>query len=493
MRRLALATTLIAGLLTLPASASELIVPSGSFGSGARSAGFVDPVSIAVDDAGRVYVADAGAGHVEVFDSAPAGNRYLLTIGDGKLVKPAAVAVDNRQRVYVADAGRNLVEAYESASRRFAPRGSIGGPGQALGQFDLPSAITTDPNQRLFVTEQGNLRVSIFRPARKGGIVFQSAFGIALPEPFVRPVAIARDTDGRLYIASSDDDGAVRAFNRRGRFISTIGGAAVRRPRGVAVDRFSRVVVSDTGGDRLLLYEPLRDGGALRDTFSGEGFTAPGPVALAPGALLYVLVGNRVMRMRVDDADVDGVADLGDNCLGLSNGNQADTDDDRRGDACDADDDADGRADGDDGCPTEFAPQGDEDGCRNPTSRLVVPQHERRYPASPSRIAGRADGGVLGILKIEVALARRLDEKSPTAAGSQCEFLQPGTKTFVARACSAPLWRVARGGDAWRISLPRGLLGAGPYVVFSRARQRGGALEAGRVLRRNVRTFSVGG
>ena len=53
-------------------------MPSGGFGSGARAEGFVDPVAIAVDDAGRVYVADAGAGHVEVFDSATAGNRYLL-------------------------------------------------------------------------------------------------------------------------------------------------------------------------------------------------------------------------------------------------------------------------------------------------------------------------------------------------------------------------------------------------------------------------------
>ena len=65
-----------------------------------------------------------------MFDSGPAGNRYLLSIGEGKLVRPVAVTLDNRQRVYVADAGRNLIALYDSASRRFAPRGTLGGPGR---------------------------------------------------------------------------------------------------------------------------------------------------------------------------------------------------------------------------------------------------------------------------------------------------------------------------------------------------------------------------
>ena len=73
--RLALATLLLT-VFAPSALAQNLIVGTGSFGSGARPQGFADATSIAVDDAGRVYVADAAAGHVEVFDSATAGNRY---------------------------------------------------------------------------------------------------------------------------------------------------------------------------------------------------------------------------------------------------------------------------------------------------------------------------------------------------------------------------------------------------------------------------------
>src|SRR3954452_5487239 len=50
------------------------------------------------------------------------------------------------------------------------------------------------------------------------------------------------------------------------------------------------------------------------------------------------------------DADGDGVADSSDNCSGVANASQLNTDGDAQGDACDADDDNDGLADGSDNC-----------------------------------------------------------------------------------------------------------------------------------------------
>lgn len=475
-----------------PANA-QLLVDTGTFGSGARPQGFVEPVSIAVDDAGRVYVADAGAGRVEVFDSAPANNRFLLSLGEGKLVRPVAVAVDNRQRVYVADAGRNVVERYDAASRRFAARGTLGGPGQALGQFDGPAGLVTDPTQRLFVTEAGNLRVSIFRPARAGGMVFQSAFGIALPEPFLRPGPIARDSDGRLYIANSDANGGVRAYDRRGRYISPVGGSVPRSPQGVAVDRFDRVLVADTLGDRLLVYGPLQRGAELIEAYAAPGFERPGPVTHAPGALVYALSNNQVVRLRFDDADTDGVADAGDNCLGLPNPSQASADNDGKGDACDQDDDDDGKLDSGDRCPTEAAAADDPDGCRDPVSRFLVPGQNRRYPISPARITGRSEGGDLGIERVEAAIGRRVDARSPLAAGARCSWLDPPKRRFAPpRPCSRPIWFTVSGRDSWRVALRPGALAQGRYVAVARARQRQGPLEERLALGRNVRLFSVG-
>jgi len=63
-----------------------------------------------------------------------------------------------------------------------------------------------------------------------------------------------------------------------------------------------------------------------------------------------------------DDDDNDGILDVDDNCPLIGNADQADTDGDGLGDACDPDDDNDGILDADDNCPTTAnADQADAD------------------------------------------------------------------------------------------------------------------------------------
>jgi hypothetical protein len=63
---------------------------------------------------------------------------------------------------------------------------------------------------------------------------------------------------------------------------------------------------------------------------------------------------NRVGKIAVDvpDGDSDGISNSCDNCPNVSNANQADTDGDGLGDACDPDIDNDGVANASDNCPT---------------------------------------------------------------------------------------------------------------------------------------------
>src|SRR5437763_1932116 len=62
------------------------------------------------------------------------------------------------------------------------------------------------------------------------------------------------------------------------------------------------------------------------------------------------------------DADADGVAEPGDNCPGLANPTQVDTDHDGLGDACDPDIDGDGFANASDALPYDPAEHADADG-----------------------------------------------------------------------------------------------------------------------------------
>jgi Thrombospondin type 3 repeat len=63
-----------------------------------------------------------------------------------------------------------------------------------------------------------------------------------------------------------------------------------------------------------------------------------------------------------DDTDGDGRPDGADNCVDVSNSDQADTDGDGQGNACDSDDDGDGAPDTSDNCPAANADQADVDG-----------------------------------------------------------------------------------------------------------------------------------
>jgi hypothetical protein len=67
-----------------------------------------------------------------------------------------------------------------------------------------------------------------------------------------------------------------------------------------------------------------------------------------PGTFAYFETGAFAFQI---DRDRDSLIDQADNCPGISNPEQTDTDGDGKGDACDADDDGDGVLDAEDNCP----------------------------------------------------------------------------------------------------------------------------------------------
>jgi hypothetical protein len=110
--------------------------------------------------------------------------------------------------------------------------------------------------------------------------------------------------------------------------------------------------------------KPTLDGFALGFTdFQVTSGTAPPPFRrVTPGSNLTI--SWRTETALSNDGDSDGVANFHDNCPNDSNANQADSDNDGIGDACDvADNDNDGIADANDNCPTVAnSDQADGDG-----------------------------------------------------------------------------------------------------------------------------------
>jgi hypothetical protein len=269
----------------------------------------------------------------------------------------------------------------------------------------------------------------------------------------------------------------VRYFDSRGIFQgvavpSGSGPGQVDRPQGISVDPAGRLIVSDSGHDRLALYQSLAGGFVPLDFYGSTGtgtgqFSGPTYSALAPGALLYVAdSGNgRIVRLRFDDADHDGAIDAVDNCPGLTNQDQRNHDGDASGNACDADDDNDGIADAQDPCPTTLPfKDANRDGCADPVSVARTPKRGRKLAASQVRISGRARADSVGVAKVAVALRRVRD--------GRCSWWSQRQGRFVRGACGQPKWVRAKGAKRWSLNVPKSALRRGSYSVRARATQR---------------------
>jgi hypothetical protein len=458
MRLAALCISFALACLVAPAAASaQLFQVEGSFGSDQID----NPTAIATDAAGRVFVTDESSHRVEVFDSASGGNAYLGSFGED-LPDPTGIAIDNRQRIYVADGVRNQVIRYTSWNDKAEVSRVLGDPGTELGQFDDPQHIALSFPPDVYVADRNNVRVQWI--ASTG--LPRAGFGVGdlNPPGFNSPHGIAREArSGALYVSSDEGGGGgVRLYDKRGLFLRTVavpgsGAADISGPRGLALDRADRLLVADTGHGRVSLFGSATDGNPFLGSVDGLGL--PVAVAFAPGAHAYVAdaFGKRILRVRYDDADDDGVIDTLDNCPGLSNPAQRDFDRDGIGDDCDDNDDNDALPDAADPCPLSPPGHADAngDGCADPRSRIT----------RPARLAGVASADKLGVARVEVAVARRI-------GGSRCRWYGGA----VTRSCATPRrWLRARGTRSWHA--PVRVRARGSYVVLSRAVQRGGLVE----------------
>lgn len=129
--------------------------------TGADSGQLKDITALALDAAGRVYVACAATTPaVQVFDES---GRFAFgfgrhDIGPGNFSLPSGIAFAAGGRVCVSDAIRQVVQVFDSEGTFL---GAVGGVGVGPGEFREPSALAGDGHGLLLLAEKSGGRFQV--------------------------------------------------------------------------------------------------------------------------------------------------------------------------------------------------------------------------------------------------------------------------------------------------------------------------------------------
>jgi DNA-binding beta-propeller fold protein YncE len=237
------------------------------------------PLDVAVDRIGHIYVLDATAKRVQVYDY---DGNYVNTIGSEEIfTRPSGIAVNqDGSRIYVVDNGG--VKTQNHAIHVFDFNGTlvktIGTRGTEDGNFNLPLMAAVGPNGHLHVTDTGNFRIQIFDADGN----FERAFGSVgrRPGQFSHPKGITVDDRGIIYVVDTAF-GNFQIFNDEGRILMFIGDRSESAggpgqfllPAGIASDVDGRIYVVDQFYRKIDVFRPVE---------TAEGTPLGQPVPMPP-------------------------------------------------------------------------------------------------------------------------------------------------------------------------------------------------------------------
>ena len=133
----------------------------GKEGSGPSE--FDQPFDIAFDSAGRIYVVDCGNRCVKIFshELKPVGRIGGTTqskVEDFR--KPVAICIDRNDNIFVADYDKHCVLVFDVEGRF---KMHFGNYGTKEGLFNHPVGLTTDKYGQVYVSDERNRRVVVFK------------------------------------------------------------------------------------------------------------------------------------------------------------------------------------------------------------------------------------------------------------------------------------------------------------------------------------------
>ena len=334
----------------------------GGDGGAATAAALSNPVYVASDRAGNIFVSDPDNDRVRRVDAASgiittvAGTGVSGFSGDGgpateaRLNTPAGLAVDGAGNLYIADysnfrirmvaAGTGIITTLAGTGTS----GSTGDGGPATGaQLASPYALAADAAGNMFIGLLGEARVRrvdavtgvITTVAGTGTFGFSGDGGLATAAEMNGLYGLAFDGSGNLFVADLYNN-RVRRVDATTGIITTVAGtgtmgfsgdggpataAALDYPLGLALDGAGNLFVADYNNQRVRMVAAATGvittmAGAGTAGFSGDGGPAteaavnyPYGLAVDPAGNLYIADSNNSRVRKVGSGSVAPPAD----------------------------------------------------------------------------------------------------------------------------------------------------------------------------------------
>lgn len=294
------------------------------------------PTSVNRDFYGNLYIADRFNHRVRRVDAVTgiittiAGTGTAGYSGDGGLAihahldQPIGLAIEADGTIYISDNHNDCIRKIDPSGTitTYAGTGTAGDSGDGgpatAAQLHGPWGLALDGDNNLYIADRENDRVRMVDHATgvmttvagTGVEGYSGNGGPATAANFNKPISLALDTAGNLFIADEDNHRVRKVFASTG-FVEKIAGngtagyngdgiqavgARLNYPSGVGVDNAGNVYIGDRGNHRIRKVTPSGIISTIAGTgnvgFSGDGGNATSAMLNYPRNLFADGSGN---------------------------------------------------------------------------------------------------------------------------------------------------------------------------------------------------------